>query len=166
MKQVNCWKGKEGELFFDSSSCIWTFVCDSRKITIISWADTQKGPMTELTILSAGKKIIIEVIERKFNTELYSPVKAEESAKKVLELCSVLSSIDMTSVPYWMILSLHPRIEEVAKQFVRAKSIHAYYGNGLFFGIKINLFGKVKRLDSIPGRCMEFPGTRLDSIVD
>ncbi len=162
-----CWKTEEGELYFDFTSHIWAFINGSRKIFITSWRVTQKGPMTEVVLEDEEKQVIIEILEKKFNEELYLPKQADETMKKVMELCKIISSIDTEGNVYWMISSLTPCVQKLMQQFSDdIKGIHTYYGNGLFFGMRKNIFGKIQKLNSIPSRCMEFPGSRLDSILD
>lgn len=162
-----CWKTEEGELYFDFTSYIWVFINGSRKISIISWRDTKKGPMTEIVLKDEEKQVIIEILEKKFNEELYFPEQADETMKKVMELCRTISSIDTKGTGYFMISSLIPCVQELTQRLSdEIKGIHTYYGNGLFFGMMRNKFGKIQKIDSIPSRCMEFPGSRLDSIVD
>ena len=167
MNSSKHWKGKDGDLSFDPKWEQWTFSCASRRITITPWADTSKGPMTELYLSSSNHRIIMEFLDRRFSKELCSPDQPDKTATKVMELIKVLAGIDMEDCcsPYWLINSLTSCIDEVAKHFDGARFVHVYYGTGLAYGIKITRFGKPKKLDAIPGRCLEFPGTRLDSWV-
>ncbi len=160
-----CWKTEEGELSFDFTSSIWAFINGSRKIFITSWRGTKKGPMTEIFLKDGEKEVIIEILEKKFNEELFLPEQADETMKKVIELCKTISSIDTSCTKYWMLSSLIPCVKELTQRLSdEIKGIHTYYGNGLFFGMRMNKFGKIQKLDSIPSRCMEFPGTRLDTL--
>lgn len=160
-----CWKTEEGELYFDLTSHIWAFINGSRKIFITSWRDTKKGPMTEVVLEDEEKQVIIEILEKKFDEDLYLSEQADKAMKKVMELCKIISSIDTTGTGYFMISSLIPCVEELTQRLSNEiKGIHTYYGNGLFFGMIKNKFGKIQKLDSIPSRCMEFPGSRLDSL--
>ena len=82
-----------------------------------------------------------------------------------MELCKIISSIDTKGTGHFMISSLIQCVEELTQRLSNEiKGIHTYYGNGLFFGMIKNKFGKIQKLDSIPSRCMEFPGSRLDSL--
>lgn len=160
-----CWKTEEGELYFDLTSHIWAFINGSRKIFITSWRDTKKGPMTEVVLEDEEKQVIIEILEKKFNEELYLSEQADKAMKKVMELCKIISSIDTKGTGYFMISSLIPCVEELIRRLSNEiKGIHTYYGNGLFFGMTKNKFGKIQKLDEISRRCMEFPGTRFDSL--
>ena len=160
-----CWKTEEGELYFDLTSHIWAFINGSRKIFITSWRDTKKGPMTEVVLEDEEKQVIIEILEKKFDEELYLSEQADKAMKKVMELCKIISSIDTKGTGHFMISSLIPCVEELTQRLSNEiKGIHTYYGNGLFFGMIKNKFGKIQKLESIPSRCMEFPGSRLDSL--
>ncbi len=160
-----CWKTKKGELYFSFTSNTWSFINDSRKVFITSWRDTEKGPMTEVVLEDGKNQVILEILEKEFNEELYLPEQPDETMKKVMDLCQTISIIDTGRTDYWMTSSLISCMKKLIQQSSgKIKCIHAYYGNGLFFGMKMNIFGKIKKLDSIPGRCMEFPGTRLDTV--
>lgn len=166
-----CWKTEEGELYFDLTSHIWAFINGSRKIFITSWRATQKGPMTEVVLEDEyedeEKQVIIEILEKKVNEELFLSEQANKAMKKVMELCKIISSIDTKNTDYHMISSLIQCVEKLTQLLSNEiKGIHTYYGNGLFFGMKKNIFGKIKKLDSIPRRCMEFPSSHLDSFLD
>lgn len=159
------WKTQKGELYFDFTSNIWAFISDSRKIFITSWRGTKKGPMIEIVLENEKKQVIIEILEKNFNEELYLPEQADETMKKVMELCRIISSIETERTDYWMFSSLTSCVQELMRwESAEIKGIHTYYGNGLFFGMKKNIFGKTEMLNSIPSRCMEFPGSRLDTV--
>lgn len=165
VNEEKCWKTEEGELYFDLTSHIWAFINGSRKIFITSWRDTKKGPMTEVVLNDEEKQVIIEILEKKFNEELYLSEQADKAMKEVMELCKIISSIDTKGTGNFMISSLIPCVEELIRRLSNEiKGIHTYYGNGLFFGMTKNKFGKIQKLDEISGRCMEFPGTRFDSL--
>ena len=70
MNHTNHWKGNDGDLFFDANFERWIFYRGSLTITITPWTYTEKGPMTELHLSSAGHEVIIEVVESRFNKEL------------------------------------------------------------------------------------------------
>lgn len=160
-----CWKTKKGKLYYNFTSHIWAFISGSRKIFITSWSGTQKGPMTEIVLKTEKKQVIIEILEKKFNEELYLPEQADKTMKKVMKLCRIVSSIETEMTDYWMTSSLTSCVQELMRwDFEEIKGIHTYYGNGLFFGMRKNIFGKTEMLNSIPSRCMEFPGSRLDSV--
>ena len=121
--------------------------------------------MTEIVLKTEKKQVIIEILEKKFNEELYLPEQADKTMKKVMKLCRIVSSIETEMTDYWMTSSLTSCVQELMRwDFEEIKGIHTYYGNGLFFGMRKNIFGKTEMLNSIPSRCMEFPGSRLDSV--
>lgn len=167
-----CWKTEDGELYFSFICNTWTFTNGSRRTFITSWRDTKKGPITEIVLEdneddNEKEFVIIEILEKKFNKELYLPRQVDETMKKVMEICKIISNIDTECTEYHRISSLLPCIQELIQRLSdEIKGIHVYYGNGLFFGMRKNRLGKIEKLNLIPSRCMEFLGSRLDSIAD
>lgn len=171
-RETKSWKNTVGKLELDSENGTWRFTSNKGKkvIDISSWRTTEKGDMTEIFLEDSKwkKEIIIEMIEKNFNDEFFSPKNPDETADKIMELCGSLLSIDTTRTAYNMASSLYNCLEKLLTEpFLRnVKCMHVYYGNGLFFGVKRIQYNKAKRIECIPKRCMEFPGTRLDSIAD
>lgn len=166
-----CWKCANGELSIDSDSEIWVYESKSCRISITAWYNSKKGPMTEIVFefdKDGKKQVIIECLETKYNRLLSEPkyYEVEDSAKNVMEICDILLKIDTNSSEYWMVSSLQECVKNLANKLTNSKCFHVYHGNGLFFGMSKSISGKMKFLDSIPRRCMEFPGSRLDSIAD
>ena len=172
--EVKCWESEIGKLELDLSNSTWCFTNrfgSQRVIFINSWQMTAKGPITEIMLQNSEKekRIIFEMIERNFNKEIFLPENSDEMADKIMKLCETVLSIDTSTSEYHIGSSVYSCAEELLTEKLfdkNVKCIHVYYGNGLFFGIRKDWFNKVKRIDSIPKRCMEFPGTRLDSISD
>lgn len=159
------WQNDEGELTFDLTANIWAFTSESRMVVITSWRNTKKGPMTEVVLEDGKKQVILEIIEKNFNEEWFSPKQSDKTAEKIMELCSAILTIDTSGAEYWIISSLRPCVEKLMEHS-RIKCIHAYYGNGLFFGMTKNKIGQIKKMDTLPNRSMEFPATRYDCISD
>ena len=171
-RETKSWKNTVGKLELDSENSTWSFTSSKREkvISINSWRITEKGYMTEIFLEDSvwKQEIIIEMIEKNFNDEIFLPENPDETADKIMELCGSLLSIDTTHTAYNMASSLYNCLEKLfTEPFLRnVKCMHVYYGNGLFFGVKRIQHNKVKRIGCIPKRCMEFLGTRLDSIAD
>lgn len=171
-QETKSWENTVGELELDSENCTWRFTSRIGKkvILINSWRTTEKGDMTEIFLkdFDWNKEIIIEMIEKKFNDEFYSPKNPKETANKIMELCKTLLSVETERTINNMYSSLYHCLEKLLTEQTSSnvKCMHVYYGNELFFGIRRNRFNKPKRIDCIPKRCLEFPGTRLDSIAD
>lgn len=165
--EEKCWKNEKGELILDLTVNIWVFTNESRNVVITTWANTKKGgPITEVVLEDGKKQVILEILEKNFNEELFSPKNPDKTAEKVMELCDTILTIDTSGSEYWIILSLRRCVKNLMEQLNTVKGIHAYYGNGLSFGMTRNKFGQIKKMDAIPSRSMEFPATRLDSIMD
>lgn len=168
VNKEGCWKTEKGELHFNFISNIWTFSGSRYSgplwISIISSPDTKKGPITEIVLENERKQVIIEILEKKFNKELYLSKQLDKTMKKVMEICRIVSNIETELTDYGMISSLNSCVQELMQWYSDGiKEVHTYYGNGLFFGMRKNIFGKTKMLNSIPSRCMQFPGSRIDS---
>lgn len=155
--QKKKWKTNFGELSFNYHSNIWLFKNEFREITIIAWKETEKGPLLELvsTEKKTNQQIIFEIIEKKFSNDLYCPDNLKSSSKRVLNLCITIE--DCALSPSYCTLQLIKN-----KHF---KAVHTYYGNGNFCGMKKNLFGRIKRLRTLPPKCIMYSSCRFDSIL-
>ena len=72
---------------FDPNDRIWDIEKDRRYITVISWAATEKGPLTEITLYSDDKiGVIIELLEAKFRKEFSNPVEIEKTKVAIQEI--------------------------------------------------------------------------------
>lgn len=161
--EEKCWKCDEGELTLDLMSNIWYFCSGSRQVWITPWRKTEKGPMTEVVVSEEETEVILEILEKDFKKEWYSPKQPDETADDVMELCKDILSIDLSGTDYARSSSLRHFVQQIM-QLRKIKGIHVYYGNGLFFGMIRNLIGQIKELDRISKRCMVFPATRIDSL--
>lgn len=153
------WKTAYGDLFFDSNSSIWVLKKDSRTITVIAWKGGPKGPMLELVLREKDRQVIFEILEKTFDKELFEPKIPNKAAEKVMKLCRIICSHSETSI--------FSCTKELLQQFPNEQfmAVHTYYGNGLFCGMKRTLLGKIKNLKFLPCRCMNNPGTRLDTLI-
>ena len=151
------WNTEVGKLSFNYHSKIWLFKNEFRVITIIAWKETEKGPLLELvsTEKKTNQQTIFEIVEKKFDSELYCPTDLKSSYKKVLNLCMTIESCALS--PTYCTSQLIKM-----EQF---KAIHTYYGNGNFCGMKKNLFGSIKKLRTLPPKCIRYSGCRFDSIL-
>ena len=155
-----------GKLFLGDRSRIWVYDDGSREVLITAWAITKKGvPITEIFI---DGKVILELIDKKFNEEFYEPKDMEKTTAEIRHLCDSVLIIDtisdfadFTRVPN----ELYDCVEKLLTEMKNVKEIHAYCGNGIFLGMKRNAFGKIIKLNAIPPRSNKFPGTRFDSTV-
>lgn len=161
-----CWKCADGELSVDSKSSIWVFKNKTCQIFITSWYDSEKGPMTEIVYESSKRQIIIDCLEKKPNKLFYEPKYFDEASTKVIKICETLLNMDQDSSDYFLVTPLQESLEKMIEHLSNIKCFHAYHGNGLFFGLSVSRSRKTKFLETVPRRCMEFPGTRLDSLSD
>lgn len=147
-------------LRFEKEYNMWIYIHDSRRITISPWR-TGMGPMTEILIReNEKKKIILEIWEKNFNKEYFSPQDVEKTSRKLEELCKELLTIDISCDESERITTLRPCVQKLM-QSESVKAVHAYYGLGLLFGMKKDK-SKIKESSAIPARMLEHPGTRLD----
>ena len=155
-------KSTNGILKFDDKEDIWYFYENSglmRKITIIPWLDTAKGPLTEILIETRKRKIIIEFIGKE-DEDFYDP----NFADRVKGICEELLLIDMKCHRFQMGSSLEKSIRSIIEVEIY-KAAHIYYGTGLYFGLVKNIFGIIYKKYTIPCRALRYPGTRKDSEI-
>ena len=149
---------------FDPNDRIWDIEKDRRYITVISWAATEKGPLTEITLYSDDKiGVIIELLEAKFRKEFSNPVEIEKTKVAIQEIGeTIFEKLDPTSLNYRTQLSTVVR-NWVLKMNLRGA--HVYYGLGLHVGIKRNRFRMLRTVDAVPARAMKYPGTRIEADI-
>lgn len=153
-KKYLCWKMKDdGVLFFDRAFGSWAFARGLRKIFITPWRDTSKGPITQIIMREKGKEIIIEIVEKDFDEELFSPKQLSESVEHLMEYIEILfEEIQMHDTTEHMISSLYLCVKRITQKLWRIKEVHVYCGK-VSFGMKKN-FGKIKNIKSIPDKAM------------
>ncbi len=152
------------EIKFDAKDGIWDIEKDGRFITIISWAATEKGPLTEITLYSDDKiGMIIELLEAKFREDFSNPVEIEKTKVAIQEIGeTIFEKLDPNSMDY------RTQLSTVVWNWVLnmdLRGAHIYYGLGLHFGIERNRFRMLRTVDAVPARAMKYPGTRDDTIM-
>ena len=149
---------------FDANDRIWDLEKDGRYITVISWATTKKGSITEITLYDDEKVwVIIELLESKFRADFSNPVKIEKTKVAIREIGeTIFEKLDPNSMDYKTQLSTVVW-NWVLKMDLRGA--HVYYGLGLHFGIERNCFRMLRTVDAVPARAMKYPGTRDDAIM-
>ena len=152
------------EIKFDAKDGIWDIEKDGRFITIISWAATEKGPLTEITLYSDDKiGVIIELLEAKFREDFSNPVEIEKTKVAIQEIGeTIFEKLDPNSMDY------RTQLSTVVWNWVLKMDLrgaHVYYGLGLHFGIERNRFRMLRAVDAVPARAMKYPGTRDDTIM-
>lgn len=150
-----CWESEVGKLSYDFKSRTWRFKTAIAEISLVSWRCTKKGPLTELYLTTEKREVIIEVLEKKFNTELYEPENLDETHEKVLSMCTtLLNNVDYSSS--YLYSELISCVTHLSEQFTTPTTFHVYFGNGLFFGLYKYKFGKISRIRNIPPRCPNY----------
>lgn len=147
---------KNGELYLDLTVNVWTYRGGSREITITPWNDTKKGPITEICIQEGGEEFVIEILEKEFDKELFSPEDPNEAAEEVMGFIVILSRMEMNDTE-----KLRNCVKKFTKKLTRIRAVHVYCANNVSFGMKKKWFGKIKLIHHIPDRAIEFLGTKL-----
>jgi hypothetical protein len=149
---------------FNAKDGIWDLEKDGRYITVISWAATEKGPLTEITLYSDNKiGVIIELLESKFRADFSNPVDIEKTKVAIQEIGkTIFEKLDSNSMDYRTQLSA--AVWNLVHK-MNLRGAHVYYGLGLHFGIERNCLQMLRTVDVVPPRAMKYPGTRDDAIM-
>ena len=87
----------------------------------------------------------------------------DETAKDIIKLCSIILDNSKGATEYGLGTPLRKGIEKIMQEFNKmVQCVYAYYGNGLFLGMKRGRNGKIKETKKVSNRSMEFPGTRIN----
>lgn len=159
---------KDGRvILFNTESNIWVYSHEERKIVLVTWESTRKGPMTEITMEEGKFKIIIELLEDKYHEDWYCPKDGEWNrvSNEIEELCQRFEKITMTTEQLMSAFDTETIFRKVMASNKGIREIHFYYGLGLSLGLKRTHTGRVIGLDYVPNRTMRYPASRFDSIL-
>ena len=152
------------EIKFDAKDGIWDITKGDKHLSIVAWAATKKGPLTEITLYSDDKiGVIIELLEAKFREDFSNPVDIEKTKMAIKEIGeTIFEKLDPNSLNY------RTQLSTVVWNWVLKMDLrgaHVYYGLGLHFGIERNCFKMLRVVDAVPARAMKYPGTRIEADI-
>ena len=166
-KCMKKWEKDGRVLLFNTESNIWVYSHEERKIVLVTWESTRKGPMTEITMEEGKFKIIIELLEDKYHEDWYCPKDGEWNrvSNEIEELCQRLEKITMASEQLVDIMDTEGIFRKVMLGNKLIREIHFYYGLGLSLGLKRTHTGRIIGLDYVPNRTLRYPTSRFDSML-
>ena len=152
------------EIKFDAKDGIWDITKGDKHLSIVAWAATKKGPLTEITLYSDDKiGVIIELLEAKFREDFSNPVDIEKTKMAIKEIGeTIFEKLDSNSLNY------RTQLSTVVWNWVlkmNLRGAHVYYGLGLHFGIERNCLKMLRVVDAVPARAMKYPGTRIEADI-
>lgn len=131
-----------------------------RKITVTAWKNSLKGPMVEIFIKEDERQIILEILMKEIDYEIYEPSSCNETAGRMLRLYKELEEEKDSE---WTIsdsvFAYYSKMRRWLLRMANAKAIHAYIDVGVSFGLKKTWRG-IKEI-TVPMRCHEVPGSRF-----
>lgn len=151
---------------FDAKENIWDIEKDGMSISVISWEATEKGPMTEITVYSDKKMVlIIELLDAKFREDFCRPKEFEKTKAIVHEIGkTIFEKLDPTPTS----LNYRTQLSTMVWNWVHQMDLrgaHVYYGLGRHFGVVRTPFNNIKIENAIPGLVHKNPGTRMDADI-
>lgn len=152
------------EIKFDAKDGIWDITKGDKHLSIVAWAATKKGPITEITLYAEENLlVIIELLESKFRADFSNPVDIEKTKMAIQEIGeTIFEKLDPNSLNY------RTQLSTVVWNWVlkmNLRGAHVYYGLGLHFGIERNCFKMLRVVDAVPARAMKYPGTRIEADI-
>lgn len=160
------WEKDGIRLLFNTVSNIWTYSHKKRKIIIVTWQNTKKGAMTEVTMKEGEYKLIMELLERKYHEDWYCPKENDfdRVSSEIITFCQIIEQIIMVSDSIMSTFEIESSLKRIFLSTKDVYEIHVYYGLGLSIGMKKTVKG-ICRLKAVPNRAMRDPATRFDSIL-